>query len=129
VTGAAGATGSTGATGPAGNELVGGGVGGGIGLSGFSMSLFAQTTPTAMAQAGTLSNFTVHFTAAVSTSTVLAVQKNGIATAITCTVSKGANTCSDTTHTVTFAASDTILIHATYAGINTATNPSWSASY
>ena len=129
MTGAAGATGGIGATGPAGTGIIGGGVGGTIGASSFNMSLYAQTSPTPMIQSGTLSYFTVHFTANVSTSTVVVVQKNGAATSVSCTVAKSYNTCSDNTHTVAFNASDTILVHATYSGLNNGTNPSWSATY
>jgi hypothetical protein len=93
------------------------------------MSLYARATATPMIQAGNLSHFTAHFTANVSKSTVLVVEKNGANTAITCTVASGANTCSDNTHTIAFAASDTILVHATYSGPNTGTNPSWIATY
>ena len=130
ATGPTGATGSTGATGPAGTGIVGGGIGGRLGYGGFNMSLYAQTTPTPMIQAGTLGNFVVHFTANVTKSTVLVVEKNGASTAITCTVAKNTNTCSDNTDTVAFAASDTILVHASYfGGFNNGTNPSWSATY
>ena len=129
ATGPTGVAGGTGATGPAGSGIVGGGIGGAIGIGSFNMSLYAQASATPMIQAGTLRDFTVHFTADVSTNTVLVVDKNGAATTITCTVLKSANTCSDATHTVAFAASDTILVHATYTGMNTATNPSWSATY
>ena len=129
ATGPTGATGGTGATGPAGTGVVGGGIGGNVGIAGFNMSLYAQSTPTPMIQAGTLRNFTVHFAAPVSLSTMLTVQRNGSNTAITCTVTAKASSCSDTTHTVAFAASDTVLVHAAYFGINTATNPSWSATY
>jgi hypothetical protein len=129
ATGATGAPGSTGATGPAGAGVVGGGIGGAIGFNGFNMSLYAQTTATPMIQAGTLAHFTVHFTANVNTSTALVVEKNGARTAITCTVAKNTNTCADNTHTAAFAASDTILVRATYLGLNSGTNPSWSATY
>ena len=127
--GAAGATGSAGATGPAGTGYVGGGLGGGIGSGTFTMSLYAQATATPMIVAGTLSHFTVHFTANVSKETVLVVEKNGASTAITCTVAPTNKTCSDNTHTVVFAASDTVLVKATYFGSNGGTNPSWSATY
>jgi hypothetical protein len=108
---------------------VGGGIGGKLEEDGFSMSLYAQISPTPMIQAGTLSHFTVHFSANVSESTVLVVRKNGGSTAITCTVAKNTKTCSDNTHAVAFAASDTILVHAAYSNSNNATNPSWSATY
>lgn len=109
---------------------MGGGFGGSIWTNySFQMSLYAQTSPTPMIQAGTLRNFTVHFTTNANTNTTLTVQKNGANTAITCTVAKNTNTCSDNTHTVTFAASDTVLVNATYSGSLRATNPSWSATY
>jgi hypothetical protein len=124
-----GVTGTTGATAPAATGIVGGGIGGPIGLGGFNMSLYAQTAPTLMIQAGRLSHFTAHFTANASTSTVLVVLKNGLPTTISCTVAKNTNSCSDATHAVAFAATDTVLVHAGYLGFNSATNPSWNASY
>ena len=133
ATGATGAAGSTGPTGPAGTGVVGGSdagtLGYGWGGGGFNLSLWAQTSATPMIQAGTLRNFTVHTTANVSKTTVVTVEKNGASTAITCTLAKNTNTCSDNTHTVAFAASDTILVHGSYSGYNSGTNPSWSATY
>jgi hypothetical protein len=111
------------------SQVVGGGIGGEIGSNGFAMSLYAQTTPTPMIQAGTISHFTAHFRANVSTNTVLVLQKNGASTGITCTVAPGGNTCSDNTDSAEFAASDTVLVRASYTGSNTGTNPSWSANY
>jgi hypothetical protein len=108
---------------------VGGGIGGTIGAKGFNMSLYAQATATPMIQSGTLSHFMVHFTANVSKNTVLVVNRNGAATTVACTVAENSNSCSDNTDTVAFAASDTILVSATYAGANSGTNPSWSATY
>jgi len=128
-TGPTGATGATGATGPAGTSNVGGGLAGAIANSSFNMSLYNATTVQPMIQAGTLSSFTVHFTANVTKDTTLTVQKNGVATTVTCLVASGSNTCSDSTHTVAFAASDTILVAATYSGANSGTNPSWNATY
>jgi hypothetical protein len=124
-----GVTGTTGATGPAGAGIVGGGIPGPIGFGGFNMSLYAQTTPTLMIQAGTLSHFTARFAANASTSTVLVVEKNGLPTAIGCTVAKNTSSCSDPTHAVVFEQSDTVPVHASYLGFNAATYPSWSASY
>jgi hypothetical protein len=128
-TGVTGATGSTGATGVAGAGIVGGGIAGSIGAKGFYMSLYAQATATPMIQAGTLSHFTVHFSASVTKSTVVVVEKNGAATSIACTVAEKASYCTDNTDTVVFAASDTILVRATYSGANGGTNPSWSATF
>jgi hypothetical protein len=94
------------------------------------MSLYAQQSPTPMIQAGTLRNFAVHFLSSVSKTTTMVVQRNGAATAITCTVAKSTNTCSDNTHTIAFNASDTILVLGSWSGgYNSGTNPSWSATY
>ena len=93
------------------------------------MSLYNATTAQVVFQAGVLSKFSIHFTAAVSKATTVTVQRNGAATTVTCSLAVGATTCSDTTHTQAFSASDTILVVATYSAANTATNPSWSASY
>jgi hypothetical protein len=128
--GATGAPGIAGPTGPAGTAYVGGGFGGSLPLFGFNMSLYAQTNPTAMVYSGTLSHFTVHFFTPVSTNTVLIVERNGSSTGITCTVPAGTKTCSDEAHTASFAAGETVLIHASYSGIlNSGTNPTWSGSY
>jgi lysophospholipase L1-like esterase len=130
ATGAAGPTGSTGATGASGSNIVGGGFGGIIWTPNwFTMSLYAQVIPTPMIQAGTMEHFAVHFTANVNTNTTLVVEKNGVPTSITCTVPKNSNSCSDNTHTAAFAASDLVLVKATYSGSLRATNPSWSAIY
>jgi hypothetical protein len=119
----------TGATGPAGTGNVGGGVAGGIANNGFRMSLYAQLTATPMVRAGTLSNFTAHFAAAVTKNTTLTVQRNGAATSVTCTVLSGGTACTDGIHTAAFAASDTLGVVATYLGSNGGTNPSWNATY
>jgi hypothetical protein len=102
---------------------------GNIANTSFNMSLYNATTAQLMFEAGTLSNFTVHFRANVDKTTTLTVQKNGANTVVTCNVAIGSNTCSDTTHTVAFAASDDIRITASYSGANAGTNPSWSATY
>ncbi len=129
--GASGATGAAGSPGTPATGIVGGGLGGSIlfDLGGFNTSLFAQTTPAPLPVAGTLAHFTVHFATSVSTNTVLVVQKNGANTAITCTVPRGGNSCADSTDAVVFAATDTLLVHASYLGLNTATGPVWSATY
>jgi hypothetical protein len=40
-----------------------------------------------------------------------------------------AKSCSDTTHTVTFAQSDTVLVVASNGGNNSSTNPAWHGDY
>jgi len=130
ATGAAGATGATGSAGTEGTGYVGGGFTGQLPLLGFTMSLYTQTNPTPMYYPGTLSHFTARFAGAVSTSTVLAVERNGSPTGIACTVPAGAKTCSDETHSASFAAGETILIHASYSGVlNSGSSPSWSGAY
>jgi hypothetical protein len=84
---------------------------------------------TSMFVAGTLSNFTVHLSVAVTKARTFVVSKNGTNTAITCTIAAAATTCTDSTHTAAFAASDTILVTASYSGSNNATNPTWSGTY
>jgi hypothetical protein len=119
-----------GPTGPAGTSYVGGGFGGPLPLLGFTMSLYSQTVPTPMIVAGTLSHFTVSFGSAVNTNTVLVLEKNGSPTGITCTVPAGGKSCSDTTHTATFAPSETVLVQASYAFLlNSGQSPSWSGVY
>jgi hypothetical protein len=129
--GRAGATGGTGATGATATGIIDGGISGSIllDLGGFNMSLSAQTTPTPLPLAGTLAHFTVRFATSVSANTVLVVQKNGVNTAVTCTVPKGGSSCSDNADTATFAQGDAVLVHASYSGLNSATSPAWSATY
>ena len=71
-----------------------GGIGGPIATNTFNLSLYAQTIATPMIQSGSLSHFSVHFTANVSKSTTLVVRHNGVGTTIGCTVAIGTNTCS-----------------------------------
>jgi len=109
---------------------VGGGFGGSIWTNyGFQMSLYSQVIPTPMIQAGTLSELHRSLHDQRQHDTTLTVEKNGVSTSITCTVARNTNTCSDNTHTVAFAASDTVLVRANYSGSLRATNPSWSATY
>jgi hypothetical protein len=133
ATGSVGATGAAGITGPAGHEgsgYVGGGFTGPLPLLGFTMSLYTQTNPTPMYYPGTLSHFSARFAGAVSTTTVLVVERNGSPTGITCTVPAGGKTCSDETHSASFAAGETILVHASYSGLlNSGSSPSWSGTY
>ena len=136
-TGATGATGTTGAAGPQGPA----GPNGNNGSNGVTIAAGATsgstngTTYIAMGMAahnsteanvalplplsGSLANFTVVLSVApgAGNSWVLAVRQNGLSTAVTCTVSGASSkTCSDSTHSVTYAAGDTIDVLATKNG-------------
>ena len=80
--------------------------------------------------AGTVSGFGANISAALGTTVatnnvvVLTWRKNGSPTAVTCTITNPATTCSDTTHSFTFAAGDTLDIQAVFTGTITAT-PIW----
>ena len=113
----------------AGSGVIGGGFAGSIGSNKFEMSLYNETKATPVFVAGTLSHFTVHFTVGVSRETKMKVEKNGVATGVECTIASGGNTCSDTTHTATFAPSELLVVTGSYSGSNSGTNPTWSATY
>ena len=80
--------------------------------------------------AGTVSGFGANISAALGTTVatnnvvVLTWRKNGSPTAVTCTITNPATTCSDTTHSFTFAAGDALDIQAVFTGTITAT-PIW----
>jgi hypothetical protein len=59
---------------------------------------------------GELANFRVRGSAVAANANVFTVYKNGVATAITCTVAIAAQTCSDNTHSVATTAGDYIQI-------------------
>jgi hypothetical protein len=86
-----------------------------------------------MPVAGTLKNFTIRLDAALSGGTSIAytVRRNGVATALTCTITtaSAAVTCSDVTHTVAFAAGDLISIGTTRTGNVGAQGTRWTAQY
>jgi hypothetical protein len=85
--------------------------------------------PTAVWYAGTLSNFTFKTSAVTSKAWTVTVFKNGAATAITCTVASGAQTCSDSTHSVAFAVTDQIQVQVTYSGNGGGGFSAWSGTY
>jgi hypothetical protein len=129
----------------------GGGGGGGAGLTVYSglagISLSNATTyfpigggslaslteanvNTFQGAAGTVSGFGVDISAALGTTVVtnnavvLTWRKNAANQAVTCTITNPATTCSDTTHSFTFAAGDALDIQAVFTGTITAT-PVW----
>lgn len=83
--------------------------------------------------AGTLQNFYVFVQAAPAAgrSWTLTVRKNGADTAVTCTIPGfNSQSCSDTTHTVSFAAGDLIAVHVTASAPAPAGTPGqWTAVY
>ena len=80
--------------------------------------------------AGTVSGFGADISAALGTTVaannvvVLTWRKNGANQAVTCTITNPAVTCSDTTHSFSFAAGDAIDIQAIFTGTIAAT-PIW----
>lgn len=87
-------------------------------FSGFVLGSAGGTTPittitgiseSPMPVPGTFSNLTVGFQTTITQGTwTVTMTKNGSATALTCTVQSGTQTCSDTTHTVSVVAADTV---------------------
>jgi hypothetical protein len=89
----------------------------------------AETT---MPAGGTLSNFEGRTAAALSSGSVtFKVFKNGVETTVTCAIPSGQRTCTDSTHSVTFTAGDTLAVEVTTAAIGTGNQrqPRWSAKY
>ena len=68
--------------------------------------------------AQTISNFRVRTSANIPTgqTAVFTVRKDGVNTAVTCSISAGANTCSDTSNTVAVAAGDLVTVGHTCSG-------------
>ena len=67
---------------------------------------------------GTLKNLYVDLPAApgAGASRTFTVRKNGVPTALTCTIADPATSCSDTVNTVSFAAGDTAVLQQTPSG-------------
>ena len=77
--------------------------------------------------AGTLTGFSAHAGSAVGGSGVtLTVLKNGSATTITCTIASGNSSCTDSSHTATFGASDTIAVKIQNATGTFVRNVAWT---
>ena len=80
--------------------------------------------------AGTVSGFGASISAALGTTVgannvvVLTWRKNATGQSVTCTITNPATTCSDTTHSFTFAAGDNLDIQAVFTGTISAT-PVW----
>ncbi len=88
----------------------------------------------AVTAAGTLSKLRVNVTTAPGASPrgwTIYVRKNGVNTTVTCSIGTGATSCTDITHTVTFAATDTLSLGIT-ASATAPTNLGrigWVANY
>ena len=110
--------GDTGAAGPAGAQTVHGSVvfvdaldTTGYSATGGSQNVFATAPEAAspLTVVGTLSGFSAHAGSAVGTGGVtLTVFADGSATTVTCTIPSGSLSCTDSTHTASFSAGDTI---------------------
>ena len=121
--------------------MVGGGtaIGGTLGNNQF-MGMFVSGSSATEAQvqqampiAGTLKNFVIRPNAALAGGTSIAytVRKNGVNTALTCTITtaSAAVTCSDVTHTVSFVAGDLISIGTLRTGAVATQGTRWTAQY
>jgi hypothetical protein len=82
-----------------------------------------------MPTSGTISNFTATVTTApqAGRTWTFTVRKAGAGTTVTCTISNPATSCTDSTHSVTFASGDLISIGVASAGNPTAAPGRWSA--
>ncbi len=128
-TGATGPTGPTGTTGSSGNAngiTIYSGLGG-VALTGtlfFPIGGGSQASATEASvqskvnAATTFSNFGANLSVALgaANSVALTIRKNAADTTVTCTVADPATTCSDTTHSFTSAAGDTIDVKAIFTG-------------
>lgn len=153
-TGATGSTGATGATGATGSPGVVGAfvisyTGGtnSENLSGGSdnyASLVAQLNPNitttngnATVQSGgeaTLSHFSVTISGNPNSgggvqSYTFTVMVDGLASALTCTISEPATTCSDTTHSVALTAGQTVNVRSVPGGSPAARSATWTSTY
>jgi hypothetical protein len=138
IQGVQGIQGLTGDAGPGAGIISGSSNGIAIG-SGQFIGPFASPPDTAanvafpVQTAGTLSHFTVKvqlFVGATGTAT-FTLYKNGVATAVTCTVSGVVTkTCSDVTHTASFSPGDTVAVGAVQGGtLPTLSIVGWAAQY
>lgn len=73
----------------------------------------ALTSQSVMPTAGTLKQFYVKMDTTNPSGKTFAIYKNGVDQALTITIPNGSTSGNDTTHTVTYAAGDTISLHAT----------------
>jgi hypothetical protein len=119
--GPTGATGAPGADGTSGSAI--GGNYPNTGNNNFLMPWGVTTSGTEAnvsvpLPSGTASKLLVNLTAApgAAGSATISIRKNGGNTALTCTVSGSATTCTDTTNSVTFSDGDLLSIHYTEAG-------------
>jgi hypothetical protein len=80
---------------------------------------------------GTFGNFFAYVNAAPggTNSWVFTVRKNGANQAVTCTVSGSNQSCSDLTHTTTFAQGDVITIQVTTPNHPAVASAQWTATY
>ncbi|HVF60960.1 MAG TPA: collagen-like protein [Thermoanaerobaculia bacterium] len=128
--GPAGPQGPTGATGPAGspgeNGISGSAIGGNYPNTGNNTFLMPWGVTTSATQdnanvplpSGTASNLVVNLTVAPGSggSATITIRRNGVNTALTCTVSDSLRTCANTASSVTFSDGDLLSILYTEAG-------------
>jgi hypothetical protein len=85
----------------------------------------------AVQTSGSLTNLKVLINNApgAGNSWTITVRKNGASTSVTCTISNPNTSCTDTTHSVTFAASDSLSLLVAGASGPTAARMSWVANF
>jgi hypothetical protein len=139
LTGPTGPTGATGLDGAPGSRgvnalIVAGGTLSPINgtASRFIPAFYSDVDPTeasvqqALPIAGTLSSLAIRLMAAPAAQVTFVVRKNGVDTALRCSIT-GATTCTDVVNSVVFAAGDLITLRSSTT--NTATRLQWSARY
>jgi hypothetical protein len=78
--------------------------------------------------AGSLTNLSVHVGSAVAGSGVtVTVLKNGVATALSCTIASGNSSCSDSAHSVSLLTTDVIAVEIDNATGGFVRNVAWTA--
>ncbi|HTY43000.1 MAG TPA: hypothetical protein VMH79_14090, partial [Thermoanaerobaculia bacterium] len=134
-----GPTGPQGPPGPStGIPLIGGTSGTSNLVNGRFMGMFAgnqssteRLVQNIMPRAGTVEDFYIFIETAPggTASWTFTLRKNGADTALTCTVSGTNQICSDTTHSVTFAAGDLVSVREASANGPSNTAGQWTATY
>jgi hypothetical protein len=80
-------------------------------------------------QSGTVSDFYVNISTPLATDLNMYVLKNNGTTTVTCTITAGSTSCSDTTHSWGFAAGDVITVLYQTLSYTTFEDLHWSAAY
>lgn len=98
------------------------------GIGGFGSLNNSGTRSSAFPVSGTLSNFTfyVKYAPGGTATRTMTLRDNGVSTSVTCTIASGSNSCTDSTHTASFAVGDYATLGVTVSGTPAASTGSWS---